>query len=165
MSRITYENKVGIEPKTIAINQAQDIDFNMIKDVVNENDECSVSELGPILFDKTSAGRRFGSFAKPLIGTIELSTVNSQEGGMAMIVWEGSDTPIFIGGTVITLKGYVIEQGIYSIYIHFLNNGFNVNIFGKATSLPPSGIPAQQEIISVALNTAPAEMEISNITL
>lgn len=166
MSKITYDNKVGIEPKTVAINQVQDVDMNLIKNVVNENDTCSVTSVYPILADKTSAGRRYGSVEIPMAGLISLSLVNVQEGGCGVIIWTGGTLPTFTGAPVYTLVGVVEDSGIYSIYYHFLNGGFNINIFGKMGEAPPPSAPNKMTLNSVLSqdSTAPNKMTINSIS-
>lgn len=141
MSKITYQNKVGIEPKTVAINQWQDVDANQVKEVVNNNDTCLVSVSFPAIFDKTSSGRRYGSFASPLTGAITLSTSGAQEGGCVVVVWSGASNPLIIGGVVQNISGTITDDGIYSIYFHYLNGRFNVLIFNPQGETPPVVIP------------------------
>lgn len=141
MSKITYSDKIGVEPRTVHVNQVWDADMNMVKGVVNENDTCSTSPNYPLLFDKTSAGRRFGSYSNPLTGAITLSTNGGQEGGCAVAIWEGSSNPTINGGVVSNLSGIITQQGVYSIYFHYLNGVFNVIIFNPSGQLPPVAVP------------------------
>lgn len=149
MSKITYENKVGIEPKTIAINQCQDIDLNMIKNVVNDNDTCVVSTTLPMLFDKTSAGRRYGTFDDPITGAIAISQTGIEEGGCAVIIWLGDANPLITGGVIQSMAGDITEEGIYSIYFHHLNGRFNVNIFNVTGNVPLPASPNQMTIVNI----------------
>lgn len=141
MSKILYEKKIGIQPYTIRKNQCQDLDMNEIKTVVNDNDTCSAETLFPVQLDKTSAGRRYGSWGMPMQGVISVTQSGIQEGGCAVIVWSGSTTPAVTGVVIQQYVGVITEQGVYSIYIHFLNGRVNVNIFGQAGEGPVPILP------------------------
>ena len=48
-NRITWSDKVAINPETIRINQVTDDDLNDVKDAINNHAELiDASELGPI---------------------------------------------------------------------------------------------------------------------
>lgn len=128
MAKITYTDKVSVATGSNEVNEWRDNNANEVKSVVNSNDSVSISTSNTVLFDRIQ-GYRHGSWVTPITGTIILNTAGSVEGGCAVVVWNGSSSPTFTGGTIQSYSGNITESGTYSIYIHYLNGRFNVNVF------------------------------------
>lgn len=89
-----------------------------------------------------TAGVRHGTFAIPITGNLILNTTGSVEGGTVVIVWSGSSDPSFSSGTVQSYSGGITSAGTYSIYVHYLNGRFNVNIFNVDGDQPSIDVPS-----------------------
>jgi len=134
MAKITYTDKVSLASSgSPDINTWRDNDANEVKTVVNTNDTITTSTSNTVAFDRIQ-GYRHGSWATPLVGTIVLNTSGAVEGGCAVVIWNGSSNPTISGGTVQSLSGEITESGTYSIYFHYINGRFNVNIFNVSGS-------------------------------
>lgn len=169
MSKITYEDKVGIEPKTVAINQVQDVDMNEIKEVVNYNaDSGNVNDATD--FTKAT-GVYVNAPNSPWISpTIPLILTDAINGGITSIWYKGSvlTKANFTGGVVTMFSGVNILDELCRIFIDYdrENGCFGINIqTGFTGDLPPTNAPAQMTINSVTDwdLTRPATMTINSI--
>ena len=129
MAKITYTDKVSLASSgSPDINTWRDNDANEVKTVVNANDTVSTSTSNTVSFDRIQ-GYRHGSWGVPITGSITLNTSGAVEGGCAVVIWNGSTSPTFIGGTIQSYSGDITESGTYTVYIHYINGRFNVNVF------------------------------------
>lgn len=128
MTKITYGTKTAIVPQVSHATQLWAEDVNEIKTVVNANDTVDTSASATVLFDEIT-GYRHGTWVIPITGDITLDETGAVEGGVAVVIWRGASNPTFLSGTVQSESGIITEDGVYSIYIHYLNGRFNVNIF------------------------------------
>ena len=100
----------------------------------------SISTSNTMLFDKIG-GYRHGTWATPLTGALVLDTTGAVEGGCAVAIWNGSSNPTISGGTIESLSGNITTSGTYSIYFHYLNGRFNVNIFNVSGGVTDTTAP------------------------
>lgn len=91
--QITFQNKVGVKPKTVRINQVWDDDMNEIKSVVNENDSRALYQ-GPNVLAESSS--------------IQVAP------GFALSINDGLLTGIIIGDQLLQLDGNIkiIPSGV-----------------------------------------------------
>lgn len=141
------------------------------------------TSLSSTMFFHNTAGVRHGTWTTPITGTLTIDPSGAVEGGTVVVIWSGSSNPTIVGGIIQSYGGDITINGIYSIYIHYLNGRYNVNIFNsenpgtggdviapatmsinniiKSGDLTP---PATMEILSIGGdNTPPATMEITSI--
>lgn len=131
MTKITYGTKTAVEPQVAHATQWWADDANEVKTTVNENDTVDTSTSATVLFDQVT-GCRHGTWANPITGDITLDETGVVEGGCAVVIWRGATNPIFIGGTIQSTSGVITVDGIYSVYLMYINGRFNVNIFNVA---------------------------------
>lgn len=109
------------------------------------------SKSNTLSFHNT-AGVRHGTWSIPITGNLVLSSSGLVEGGVVVVIWNGSSNPSITGGTIQSWSGLIDTLGTYSIYIHYINGRFNINIF----NVDGTGIPGGD-------TTPPATMIINNI--
>lgn len=129
MAKITYTDKVSLAPSgSPDINTWRDNDANEVKNTVNENDTVNTSTSNTLKFDRIQ-GYTHGTWATPILGGLTLDMSGAVEGGCVVVIWNGSSSPSFTGGTIQSYSGDITEPGTYSVYIHYLNGRVNVNVF------------------------------------
>lgn len=162
--KITYGNKTGLIPKGVQNNEWWDDDANEVKTVVNANDVIETQLTYPIALDRIQ-GRSVGTWSQPMTGNIVVDTTNWVEGACAVVIWSGDTNPEIIGAMVQSYSGTITIAAKYSIYLHYLNNRLNVNIFNvEGAHLPDTDAPAQMTINAVTTDDgAPNKMTINSI--
>ena len=119
MSKIAYATKVGVEPRTVHINQVWDADMNEIKTVVNDNAQAS-NVNGNTTFVKP-AGSWVNSPPSPWVAaTIPLILTNAVSGGRCFVWFKGLvelTTGSFTGGTVELLSGLNVANELCLVEI------------------------------------------------
>lgn len=134
MTKITYTDKVAINPSGTAINQVQDVDMNEIKTAVNDNDTAGTGTGATVVFDKPSVGRIYGTLAVPITVNLIIDNTGAENNGFVEIIWSGSAMPTITGvtNTDILHSGNVIsEAGTYSIFILYSGGKYKVFISDK----------------------------------
>lgn len=167
--KVNYGDKLGLIPEGVHSQEWWDQDANAVKDAINENDTVNYIDSNTVKFDRIQ-GYQYGAWENPIQSGILLNTANAVEGGCASMIWEGSTDPQFTGATIAHVSGSVTEQGIYSIYFHYIGSRVNINIFGQGGSVVPDvDPPAQMTITNITDSnlgdvTPPAQMSIISIT-
>lgn len=129
MTKITYGDKTPVVPQVSHSTQWWAEDINETKSVVNANDTVDTDATATVLFDQVT-GYRHGTWGTPITGDITLDETGAVEGGVAVVIWRGSSNPTYLGGgTIQSEAGVITIDGKYSIYIHYINGRFNINIF------------------------------------
>lgn len=152
MTKITYGTKTAVEPQVSHATQFWADDANEVKAAVNENDTVDTSTSATILFD-TIQGYRHGTWTSPISGDITLDETGVVEGGCAVVLWEGSTNPTYIGGTIQSISGDITVEGVYSIYIHYINGRFNINVFNVENPGDPSYILFKDDFTGTTIDT------------
>ena len=83
-----------------------------------------------------SNGNIYGSYGSSITGDITIDLEGIKNGGIAVLVWSGSTTPVFITDLEYTLIGDIYENKIHTIYIHYFLNHFIVNIIDGSEVVP-----------------------------
>ena len=99
--KIAYQDKVGVEPKTVAINQWQDDDCNEVKSVVNNNadvvDENNTLRInGDVVLQS-----QIDALATGTLGSLAIADVPTEDG---VYIAEESGTYINAGNLVVDLS-------------------------------------------------------------
>ena len=156
MSKITYPTKYKTVPETVHAEQWWAEDANEVKAIVNENDTVENEQTHIVKFDRIQ-GREYGSWGLPIQGNIVLDPSNQVNGGCCVVLWRGAVNPTFTGGTINYISGEITADGVYSVYIHYLQGLYNVNIFdADKTGTPPVVPEATAPTITVTEPTGPA---------
>ncbi|TSE05258.1 hypothetical protein [Aquimarina algiphila] len=86
MTKITYDNKVGVKPKTVRKNQVWDDDMNEIKAVVNQNDDNALYQG---------------------VNTLKKSTKIQVTPDFAVNINDGKATSLIVGDELIQINGNI----------------------------------------------------------
>jgi len=128
----------GISSSETRVASLQDKDgvIAYLDDISASFGSSGTSSSNTLLFTNAVAGIIHGTWDIPIVGDLTIDLTDSVEGGCVAVIWSGSVNPIITGGTIQSLSGEITEQGIYTIYFHYLRGRFNVNIFNTVTPIP-----------------------------
>jgi len=127
-NKITYSDKVGINPRKVAINQVQDRDMNEIKDMHNLNDDRITDVETELLLLETTGIKTYQTLAD-----LQAVTPDPDEGTAAKVANDPTATNngfYSIVSSVWIKDGNTIENALYKV---FNITDFNSLISGSTT--------------------------------
>ena len=109
---------------------------NLTPTEVDENFQhvgvIEASTSNTITFAKLNNSR--GTWTTPITGAIVIDLTDAVDNAAGVVIWSGSSNPTITGGTIQNTSGVITTAGTYSIYFHYLDGRFNVNIFNVSGS-------------------------------